>query len=152
MLPIFCNRKTKFALCFYVENELKHKNQNFSNFLQKNSKMRWSWLLTNHFPLPPSTFCTVNLCAHVKTHHLQLVHTHMNVSTVASWIQSVANHIYHISQAGIEMLASLCNLFSPHLCLLDPLIMQPCNDIVPGGQEPVSLTQIRLRLCFKTQQ
>ena len=80
------------------------------------------------------------------------VHTHMNVSTVASWIQSVANHIYHISQAGIEMLASLCNLFSPHLCLLDPLIMQPCNDIVPGGQEPVSLTQIRLRMCFKTQQ
>ena len=29
----------------------------------------WAWLLTNHFPFPPTTFCTVNLCAHVKTQH-----------------------------------------------------------------------------------
>ena len=35
------------------------------------------------------------------------------VSTGKSRIQSGADHIYHISLAGIEMAASLCNLLSP---------------------------------------
>ena len=39
---------------------------------------------------------------------------------------------FHISQAGILMAASLCNLFSPHLCYKDPLITPPlCNVTVP---------------------
>ena len=55
-------------------------------------------------------FCTVNLGAHVKTQHF------LCVSTVASRIQSGVDHIYHISLIGIEIAASLCNFFSPHLC------------------------------------
>ena len=39
------------------------------------------------------------------------------VSTVASRIQSGIDHIFHIFLAGNEMAAaSLCYLFSPHLC------------------------------------
>ena len=105
-------------------------------------------LLTNHFPFPLSTYLYCKFMCTVKTQHLQLVY----VTTVASRIQSSFDHIFHIFLAGIEMGASHCNLFSPHLCQQDPPITLPlCNATVPLGQDsgPTSLLQIQLRLCFK---
>ena len=62
------------------------------------------------FSLVPH-ICIVNLCAQWRPSMYSLC-----FPTVASRIQSSFYHIFHISLAGIEIAASLCNLFSPHLC------------------------------------